>query len=60
MNSVCTICAVGGSKGVPNKNIKLLNGIPLIVYTIQQAIESKLFSRIIVSTDSRGQLPALP
>jgi len=53
MNSVCTICARGGSKGVPNKNIKLLNGIPLIVYTIQQAFESKLFSRIIVSTDSQ-------
>jgi CMP-N,N'-diacetyllegionaminic acid synthase len=53
MNSVCTICARGGSKGVPNKNIKLLNGVPLIVYTIQQAIESKLFSRIIVSTDSQ-------
>ena len=52
MNSICVICARGGSKGVPNKNIKLLNGTPLIAYTIQQAIDSGLFSRIVVSTDS--------
>jgi CMP-N,N'-diacetyllegionaminic acid synthase len=53
MNNICTICARAGSKGVPNKNIKLLHGIPLITYTIQQAIESKLFSKIVVSTDSQ-------
>ena len=53
MNNICTICARGGSKGVPNKNIKLLNGIPLITYTIQQAIQSKLFSQVVVSTDSQ-------
>lgn len=53
MNNICTICARGGSKGVPNKNIKLLNGVPLITYTIQQAIKSKLFSNIVVSTDSQ-------
>ena len=53
MKIICTICARGGSKGVPNKNIKLLNGIPLIAYTIQQAIDSKLFSKIVVSTDSQ-------
>ena len=53
MNSICTICARGGSKGVPYKNIKLLNGIHLITYTINQAIQSKLFSKIVVSTDSQ-------
>lgn len=53
MKIICTICARGGSKGVPNKNIKLLNGVPLIVYTIKQAIDSKLFSKIVVSTDSQ-------
>ena len=53
MNNICTICARGGSKGVPNKNIKLLNGIPLITYTIQQAIQSKLFSKVVISTDSQ-------
>jgi CMP-N,N'-diacetyllegionaminic acid synthase len=49
---LCTICARGGSKGVKNKNIKLLNGIPLIAYTILQAKESGLFEYIVISTDS--------
>ena len=40
-----------GSKGLPNKNIKKLNGLPLIVHTLREAIKSKLVSRIIVSTD---------
>jgi CMP-N,N'-diacetyllegionaminic acid synthase len=49
---LCTICARGGSKGVKNKNIKHINGKPLIAYTIGQAIESKLFEHIVISTDS--------
>jgi len=44
------IPARGGSKGVPRKNIKLLNGKPLIVYTIEEAKKSKL-TELIVSTD---------
>ena len=53
MSSVlCTICARGGSKGVKNKNIKLINGKPLIAYTIEQAQKSKLFEHIVISTDS--------
>jgi CMP-N,N'-diacetyllegionaminic acid synthase len=53
MNKVlCTICARGGSKGVKNKNIKEINGKPLIAYTIEQAKKSKLFEHIIISTDS--------
>ncbi|ASG68528.1 CMP-N,N'-diacetyllegionaminic acid synthase [Francisella halioticida] len=51
-NILCTICARGGSKGVKNKNIKLLNGKPLIAYTIEQAQASELFEHIIISTDS--------
>lgn len=51
-NVLCTICARGGSKGVKNKNIKLLHGKPLIAYTIEQAIESGLFKHIVISTDS--------
>lgn len=46
------IPARGGSKGIPNKNIKNLKGKPLIAWTIGCAIESKVFSKIIVSTDS--------
>ena len=49
---LCTICARGGSKGVKNKNIKPINGKPLIAYTIEQAINSGLFEHIVVSTDS--------
>ncbi len=49
---ICTICARGGSKGVKNKNIKPLHGKPLIAYTIEQAIKSKLFEHIVISTDS--------
>jgi len=51
-NILCTICARGGSKGVKNKNIKLINGKPLIAYTIEQAIESGLFEHVVISTDS--------
>ena len=51
-NIICTICARGGSKGVKNKNIKLLHGKPLIAYTIEQAKESGLFDHIVISTDS--------
>jgi len=52
MKILCTICARGGSKGVKNKNIKLLNNKPLIGYTIEQAKSSKLFEHIVISTDS--------
>ncbi len=52
VNVLCTICARGGSKGVKNKNIKLLNGKPLIAYTIEQAKQSGLFQHIVISTDS--------
>lgn len=51
MTVVATICARGGSVGVPRKNIKLLLGKPLIVYTIEQALACKSIDRVIVSTD---------
>ncbi len=53
MRRICTICARGGSKGVKNKNIRHLLGKPLIAYSIEQAIASKLFELIAVSSDSR-------
>lgn len=52
INILCTICARGGSKGVQNKNIKELNGKPLVAYTIEQAKDSGLFEHIVISTDS--------
>lgn len=42
-----------GSKGLRNKNIKLIKGKPLMYYTIKQALKSKIFDNIIVSTDSK-------
>lgn len=51
-NILCTICARGGSKGVKNKNIRVLNSKPLIAHTIEQAKLSNLFSHIVISTDS--------
>ena len=52
MNILCTICVRGGSKGVKNKNIKKINNKPLVSYTIEQAIKSKIFKCIAVSSDS--------
>lgn len=51
MRILAIIPARGGSKGVPGKNIKLLGDKPLIAYSIEQAVEGKLLSKIIVSTD---------
>lgn len=46
------IPARGGSQRVPDKNLKPLNGKPLIAYTIEAAKQSKHVNRIVVSTDS--------
>jgi len=46
------IPARSGSKGVKDKNIKALCGKPLILYTVEAATQSNLFSRVFVSTDS--------
>lgn len=43
--------ARGGSKGVPGKNIKLLHGKPLIAFTTEVALQSKLLTTVIVSSD---------
>jgi CMP-N-acetylneuraminic acid synthetase len=53
MNSdiIAIIPARGGSKSVPRKNIRLLCGKPLIVYTIEAALSSKYIKRVIVSTE---------
>ncbi|EEW7342981.1 acylneuraminate cytidylyltransferase, partial [Escherichia albertii] len=52
VNRLAIIPARSGSKGLANKNILMLMGKPLIVYTIDAAISSKCFSKVIVSTDS--------
>jgi N-acylneuraminate cytidylyltransferase/CMP-N,N'-diacetyllegionaminic acid synthase len=58
MKLLCTICARGGSKGVPGKNLRPILGKPLIAYTIEQARQSRLFAAIAVSSDSEDILAA--
>lgn len=50
---LCIIPARGGSKGIPKKNIVLVNNKPLIQYTIDAALGSKYLDNIIVSTDDK-------
>ena len=50
--TLAIIPARGGSKGLKNKNIRDLNGLPLIAYSIDSARRSKVIDRIFVSTDS--------
>lgn len=49
---IAIIPARSGSKGLKNKNIKQLNGKPLMAYSIEAALKSQCFDRIVVSTDS--------
>lgn len=52
LKKIAIIPARSGSKGLPNKNILMLLDKPLIAYTIEAAIKSNEFQRVIVSTDS--------
>ena len=52
MEYLSIIPARGGSKGLPNKNVKQLLGKPLIAWTIQQSLEAKQISHTVVTTDS--------
>jgi len=51
MTTICTICARGGSTGVPRKNVRALRGKPLIGWTIEQALAAPSIDAIYVSTD---------
>lgn len=50
---IAIIPARGGSKGIPQKNIKLLGEKPLIAYTIEEALKSKYLDHIFVSTEDQ-------
>jgi len=52
MTRLCTICARGGSKGVPGKNIRPLAGKPLLALSLAQARACGLFGLVAVSSDS--------
>ena len=52
LKNIAIIPARSGSKGLPDKNIKQLNGKPLMAYSIEAALKSKMFEEVMVSTDS--------
>ncbi|MFA6601148.1 MAG: acylneuraminate cytidylyltransferase family protein [Candidatus Omnitrophota bacterium] len=58
MKRLCTICARGGSKGIKNKNLRILCGKPLIAHSLLQAKRSGLFDAIAVSSDAQPILSA--
>jgi pseudaminic acid cytidylyltransferase len=49
--NICVIPARGGSKRIPRKNIKDFFGKPIIAYSIEAALKSNIFQRVIVTTD---------
>lgn len=51
MTTIATICARGGSKGLPGKNIRLFAGLPLIVHSIRHALAHPSVAATYVSTD---------
>lgn len=59
MKKIAIITARSGSKGLPNKNVLLVNGKPLMAYSIEAALESQLFDKVIVSTDSQEYIDLL-
>lgn len=52
MKILAVIPARAGSKGIPNKNIRIINGKPLISYCIENALKSRFITDIIITTDS--------
>ena len=50
---ICLICCRGGSKTIKNKNIKLFNKKPLLYWSLKNLIKSKVFTKIVLSTDSK-------
>jgi pseudaminic acid cytidylyltransferase len=52
--NICVIPARGGSKRIPKKNIKDFLGKPIVAYSIEVALNSKLFDKVIVSTDDES------
>lgn len=51
-NVIAVMGARGGSKGLPGKNIKLMNGKPLIAYSIEAGKKTKYIDKVVVATDS--------
>ena len=59
MKRLAIITARGGSKGLPDKNMLMVNGKPLLSYSIEAALESKCFDDIVLTTDSEEYIELL-
>ncbi len=59
MRKIAIIKARSGSKGLPNKNVLMVDGKPLIAYTIEVALEAGVFDDIILTTDSQEYIDLL-
>lgn len=55
---LATVCARGGSKGIPGKNLRPIAGLPLIAHSVRHALDSSLFDFVAVSSDSSEILDA--
>lgn len=53
MKTIAIICARGGSKGLPRKNVKELDGVPLIGRVVKQAVDQACIDTVIVTTDDQ-------
>ncbi|HQF31074.1 MAG TPA: acylneuraminate cytidylyltransferase family protein, partial [Hyphomicrobiales bacterium] len=56
MRRICTVCARGGSKGIPGKNRRPIAGKPLIAWTLEMAVGCGFFDRVVVSSDDEAIL----
>ncbi len=54
MKILSVIPARAGSKGIPNKNIRIIGGRPLVYYSIKNALDSKYITDVLISTDSEA------
>ena len=59
MKKIAIVTARSGSKGLPNKNVLLVDGKPLMAYSIEAALAAGIFEKIIVSTDSQEYIDML-
>ena len=50
--NLCVIPARGGSKRIPNKNLRDFSGRPILWHSVHAALESSVFDRVVVSTDN--------
>lgn len=53
MSAICIIPARGGSRRIPGKNIRDFRGKPILAYSIETALKTKLFGEVVVSTDDQ-------